>query len=364
MITADQRTTSRVLMLTADYPPTPWSGVGVAVGRLAEALERQRVRVTVLVGGPRARHLRTGSGRGPRVLPLPPTQFPVDPRSFDLIHLHSLPLAGLALELQRRFDLPLVYTVHTVIRDELEPSPQAAFWREVQDRVIAASRTVVFLCQADQQATIARNPNLETRTVVVPNGLSVPKATVIPMEGPPEEPILVFAGRFAASKGLDLLADIAPRILRTFSGSLVLAGGHGDTVGWRSVRRLMTTCSHRAKNLGWLERPVLDELFARCALVLVPSRYEPFGLVALEAMRMGAPVLAADVGGLRDVVSKGSGGRRVPGRDPRRWADQALAILHDERLRRSLKRRGPRHVRRHYGAAAMARRLCRECYAA
>lgn len=351
----------RVLVLTADYPPRVWSGIGTAVERQARALAGRGAEVTVVTpAAPR----QPPAVRGRlRVLPLGGDRFPADPARFDVVHLHSLALSELALELCRRFHLPLVYSAHTWIPDELPPGPARDFWSAVQGRVMAASRRVVFVSERCREAALARLPELAPASRVVAHGVAAPSRPHR-RGGGAGEGTLLFAGRFAGSKGLDLLAEAAPRILARHRGPLVLAGGHGDAEGERAVERLAAALPGRCRVLGWQSAARLGRLLRQAALLLVPSRWEPFGLVALEAMRVGTPVLAADVGGLGEVAAPGSGGHLVRGRDPGRWAEAALAILDDGRMHRRLSERGPRWVAERYDARALAARMIEEVYAA
>jgi glycosyltransferase involved in cell wall biosynthesis len=80
-------------------------------------------------------------------------------------------------------------------------------------------------------------------------------------------------------------------------------------------------------------------------------------MVAVEAMRMGAPVLAADVGGLPEVVTETSGGRLIRSRDPKDWCRAILELMSSPRALAALRCRGPIHVARHYDAAGLASSL-------
>ncbi len=171
---------------------------------------------------------------------------------------------------------------------------------------------------------------------------------------------MVFAGRFARTKGIDLLAMIVRRLAGRYR--FVLAGGHGDAHGHRITAALAADCGEACRVVGWLDREALDRLFAGAGLVLIPSEYEPFGLVALEAMRAGAPVLAAGVGGLVDAVGPESGGRLVYSRDPRVWCAAIDEILGTPALRRELRRRGPAYVALRHDPVRLARRLVDDVY--
>lgn len=350
----------RVMILTADYAPGSWSGIGVAVERQARALASLGIETHVLVAN-RAIDMPGASGTGPHVHQLSRQRCPVDPRQFDVVHLHSLALSELAEELRRRFDLPLVYTAHSLLRLELQESADAGLWCAVQERILTISDGVVFLSRAERLAAVAGAPELATRSYVIPNGVPAPPDSLPP---PEEEGPIVFAGRFARSKGVELLGQLIPRVLARWPGRFVLAGGHGDTAGTRIVQNIAAQFPGACRVPGWLNRNDLDALFAASAVVLVPSRYEPFGLVALEAMRAGAPVLAAGVGGLTEVVAPESGGRLVYSRDPEVWCRALLEIVSTPAVREALRRRGPQYVKAHFDSTRMAERLVAEVYSA
>lgn len=304
-------------MLTADFPPAHWSGIGIAVFHQTNALRERGVEVEVLT---RER--------------LEGVHFPLEVRRGDIVHLHSLALAELALELTRRFELPLVYTAHSLIEREL--GERAASWAALQQRVFEAADAVIFVSRAEREAA----PNVQ-RAHVVHNGVKRRADFSPPSDGLkpalrfcPAGPI-VFAGRFTRNKGLDIVLDLAESIPREF----VLAGGHGDPDLERRAA---------SRSMGWLPHDELHALFARAALVLMPSRYEPFGMVALEAMRAGAPLLASEA--LREVAMPESIVRGD-------WRDAVTQLLAQPETLRELHERGPRHVAEHFDASVLAEKL-------
>src|SRR3954465_5289348 len=109
-----ERSPVRVLVLSADYAPGALSGIGTAVATQATAVARRRVEVDVLVP---ADHPAIRS-RAPPVRAPDAGGFPPRAAGFDVVHVHSLALAELALQLRERFGLPLVYTSHASVRDE------------------------------------------------------------------------------------------------------------------------------------------------------------------------------------------------------------------------------------------------------
>lgn len=351
----------RVLILTADYAPGHWSGIGVAVESQARALAAAGLEVDVVTAAAASNEAAQAprTKNAPRVHYLNRRRFPVDGSGFDWIHLHSLRLAELALELRRRFATPIVFTVHGLVEQELGARRRSSrYWIQLQRRLLATCDKVVFLSDSERAKTVAASPRLAAKSLVIPNGLETSTAA---MTGDRRAGPMLFAGRFAPSKGIDLLARIAGPLAARHPAGLVLAGGHGAPEVQPLIRQLVD-CSPVCRCLGWLKPSVLRSWYRRASLVLVPSRYEPFGLVALEAMQCGTPVLAADVGGLREVVGAGSGGKRLASRDPATWTEAALSIVARESIWRRLSHLGPSYVARHFSIDRVAERLREEVY--
>jgi 1,4-alpha-glucan branching enzyme len=349
-----------VVLVTADYPPDVWSGIGVAVHRQASDLAALGVDVTVLFVGRRSSGLRGSNPDSNLTLlelaasdPLPEIA-----GGAAWIHLHSLALTELALELRRRTGAKLACTVHTQPWLELSDHPRRRFWLDMQARLLGECDRVVFLSAAERSSAEALFPSLAPAHVI-PNGVPPPPAQ---LPGRDARHTILFAGRFARSKGVDVLAACIQRLGRENGTRVLVIGGHGDEEGTAAVQRIARTRGGACQVEAWLSREELDDRLAHSLLVLVPSRYEPFGLIALEAMRLGAPVLAANAGGLRDTVRPGSGGLLLDSHDPRRWAEASLRLLRDPALWTSLHRQGPEFVGTHYRSSDLAARLLHDVY--
>src|SRR2546421_2322697 len=247
----------RVLILTADFPPRHWSGIGVAVGHQASALADQGIGVHVLVAARPGWPAPTLTSGRLAVRPLGAHRFPVNPYDFDLIHVHSLGLADLAIELRRRTALPLVYTAHTLLAEELAGEMEATFSQAAQQRLLRSSDQVVFLSAAERTSALVMMPELVDRSTVVPNGVPAPPtlADRSVSDGP-----IVFAGRFARSKGLELLSELVPMVVARRRTQFILAGGHGDAIGSAIAHRLGTLYRGACTITGWLDRQRVDAL--------------------------------------------------------------------------------------------------------
>jgi Glycosyltransferase len=349
----------RVLILTADIQPQNWSGIGTAVTHQVHALAQLGVEAHILtfedVSGPTP----IDQSGGIIIHTLCGQRCPIDPADFDVIHLHSLSLSELAFEMRRRFKVPLIYTAHSLLCKEVQDPLAASFWIYIQMFLLHTSDFVIFVNSADRTEALQMIPDLVDRSGVIPNGLSSVSSSLRRLSTCKQ---VIFAGRFAHKKGIDLLAQIVERLQPHTNLRFIFAGGHGDPQEEKTIQELAArypqTCSH----VGWLARESLKELFAQAALVLVPSEYEPFGMVALEAMSVGTPVLAADVGGLREVVRPGSGGRLVSSRDAHEWSCAILEVLEIPSLWAELSQRGPQYVTTHYNHLGLARQLIDNAY--
>jgi glycogen(starch) synthase len=332
----------RVLILTSDYPPCSWSGIAAAVREQALALAERGLDVHVITTAVSSDRERASSGV-PHVHHLARDRFPLEIESGDVVHLHSLALAELAIELTRRFTLPLIYTAHALL--EIELDERARDWIALQRKLFATASRVIFVSNAEARSALRLVPELAARSAVLHNAVAPPPepAHAYDAHGP-----IVFAGRFTRTKGIDLLLDVVPPILASTRARFVIAGGHGERDLHVALHALARRSPERCSITSWLDQTALETLFAQAALVLMPSRYEPFGMVALEAMRSGAPLLSSTCGGLAEIVQPGSGGITVEQLDAAAWIDAIQRLLADADLRRRLHALGPPYVARHF----------------
>ena len=283
---------------------------------------------------------------------------------YDLVHSHYW-LSGLAgLDLARRWDVPLVHMFHTlgaiknaVARGSGDTEPAERLAAEVRiaagaDRIVASN----LVERADLAWHLGADPG---RVAVIPCGVDVelfrPRA-VGPARarlGLDAEHVLLFVGRLTPIKGLETLLR-ALAVLRSDGLAakkltlLVVGGTKGDEAGSGHLRRL----AHELGVGEWVNfrgsqpQDVLPDYYAAADLCLMPSRYESFGMVALEAMASGVPVIASRAGGLAVTVQDGATGRLVPEGDVAALALAVAGLLADEPGRRALGVRAVEWARR------------------
>src|SRR5690606_24621057 len=131
----------------------------------------------------------------------------------------------------------------------------------------------------------------------------------------PGQPLILLIGRLVYEKGFQLALEAMPRVIEAVPGARFLVAGSGthEEELHRQARELGVM--EHGTFLGWIGDDVLHQLYRIADLTVVPSIYEPFGLVALESMASECPCICADTGGLREVVPHEEAGLRFPAGD-------------------------------------------------
>jgi D-inositol-3-phosphate glycosyltransferase len=291
--------------------------------------------------------------------------------SYDLIHSHYW-MSGLVAEaLQNKWQaLPVVQMFHTLghmknrvalADSERVPLERIEGERQVMafvDRIIAATPAEY----AQLHWLYGANIN---KVVTIPPGVDLDRFKPIPQNLakeqlgiPPDHRSILFAGRIEPLKGIDTLlraiALIQKRVPEAVENVCVTIIG-GDP--WspspdKEMARLQEMreeleVANIVTFLGAKEQDELPNYYSAAEMVIMPSHYESFGMVALEAMAMGTPVIASEVGGLAFLVQDGVNGFHVPSRDPEALAERIFTLLNDEECRRTLGRQAHRHAQKY-----------------
>lgn len=259
----------------------------------------------------------------------------------DALHANYW-LSGIAgHRLKHELDLPLVSTFHTLARVKAETGDQEPQRRiDAETEVIGCSDAILANCPAEANQLERLYGADPDRIEIVPPGVEHAffspgdrsgARAALPQLGPLDGPMLLFVGRIQPLKGL----DVAVRALAELddpTAVLVVVGGASGVDGRHEVERIEKLAaalglSDRVRFAAPQPHHMLSTFYRAAELVLVPSRSESFGLVALEAAACGTPVVAAAVGGLRTLVEHGRTGFLVEGRDPRVFAAYAEQVL-------------------------------------
>ena len=187
-----------------------------------------------------------------------------------------------------------------------------------------------------------RMPELAGRCSVIYNALPEPAT---PRSFADEPPTLLCVGRVTEQKGFDTAIAAMPAVRKTFPDARLVIAGDGDASdSLRELARRLNVAD-RVRMLGWTPPEDVPALIASATLVLVPSRWEPFGLVALQAGQMGRVCLAARVDGLPEVVQHDRTGIVLPPDQPMLWAEAICTMLGDRCRMAAMGREAMQYVR-------------------
>ena len=270
----------------------------------------------------------------------------------DALHANYW-LSGVAgHRLKHELDLPLVSTFHTLARVKAETGdPEPARRVRAEADVIACSDAILASCEAEADQLERLYGADRERIELVPPGVDHAFFSAGPRDGARaalhhlelgDGPVLLFVGRIQPLKGV-AVAVRALAALRRPDARLVVVGGASGTEGAMEVERIDKLIAElgvadQVRMVAPVPHHLLSTYYRAADVVLVPSRSESFGLVALEAAACGTPVVAAAVGGLRTLVEHGRTGFLVEGRDPAVFASYTKQVLESPSLAAALSR--------------------------
>src|SRR5204863_7391724 len=163
----------------------------------------------------------------------------------------------------------------------------------------------------------------------------------------PDERLVVLVGRLVYEKGFQLALEALPALIEKLDGVRFLVAGSGTHEQELREQAADLGLDAHGTFLGWIGDDVLHSLYRIADLCVVPSIYEPFGLVALEAMASGCPCIVADTGGLREIVPEDERvGLRFNGGDAEHLEVMVERLLTDKPLRERLVAEASEHVLR------------------
>ncbi len=171
----------------------------------------------------------------------------------------------------------------------------------------------------------------------------------------PDEQMILYVGRLDPEKGLPVLLDAMAQVIALCPRAKLVIVGKGQLQEQLQQQMRSLNLRDRAQFAGYLTGPTLAGAFKCADVMVVPSLYEPFGIVALEGMVNRVPVVIADSGGLGEIVEDGRTGLKVPPRNPQALAQAITRLLLDEALRRQIGQAGYEQAVVRYQWADVAR---------
>jgi D-inositol-3-phosphate glycosyltransferase len=297
-------------------------------------------------------------------------------RRYDLIHSHYW-LSGLVgLWARQAWGAPHVVTFHTLgavknrlLGLEAEPQPRLS----VESRLARDSDQILVTCRRERQHLLRWHPEAAGRVALIPCGVDLCLFRPMPRARARQElgfdarqRLILYVGRFAPEKGLErLLLSMAQLAGRTAPALLVVGGDGAQSAARQRMEALARSLGGgvRITFVGQVEQRRLPAYYSAVDALVVPSHYESFGLVALEALACGTPLAATRVGVMEELVGDGSGGALAADD-----SDEALATAIETVLRTTAGDDTARQHRRRIAAgyswsrvAAAVERLYLQC---
>ncbi|HLM27426.1 MAG TPA: glycosyltransferase family 4 protein [Thermoleophilaceae bacterium] len=368
----------RTLILSWEYPPLIEGGLARHVRKLAEGLVAEGVEVHVITRG----HEESPAEEETNCVFVHRVREPDRPwdlgefvtwiehmnadmlaagvelgdrLAFDLVHGHDWLVASAGDHLAKRFRCPFVATIHATEfgrhQGWVDKHPQS--YIHGVERWMANRAELVIACSSYMREHIADVYGLEyDRISVIPNGIDPDE--LVPVDdlqalrarfASPDQRLVLLVGRLVYEKGFQLALEAMPDLVERLGNVRFLVAGSGTAEADLRRQASELGLDPYGTFLGWIGDDVLHSLYRISDLTVVPSLYEPFGLVALEAMASGCPCIVADTGGLREIVPAGERvGLRFHGGDPAHLATMAERLLTDEVLRDRLVVEASEHV--------------------
>lgn len=375
----------KILMLTWEYPPRIVGGIARVVNDLSKRLIKDGHEVTVVT-------YREGNApyfeddKGVKVYRI--DNYMINPNNFidwimqmnfnmvakaseiianegkfDVIHAHDWLVAYAAKTLKNSYDIPIVSTIHATesgrnsgIHDETQRYINDTEW------MLTYESTEVIVNSNYMKRELQSLFGLPFEKInVVPNGININMFSGIERDydfrrqyALDNEKIILFMGRLVYEKGVQHLISAMPKILAGYHDAKLVIAGKGGMIDELKAQVNSMGISNKVYFTGYMDSKQVCKMY-KCADVSVfPSTYEPFGIVALEAMLSGTPVVVSDIGGLNEIVTHGENGMKSYAGNPNSIADSILALLYNPQLAQEVVKKAKNMVKNEYNWAKIA----------
>lgn len=250
----------------------------------------------------------------------------------EVVHAHDWLVAHPAIALAEFFDVPLVSTIHATEAGRHSGWVSGRTNRQVHsvEWWLVAESDALITCSASMRDEVNRLFSYDAADItVIHNGIDIrtwPFAARTRTSGTAE---LLFAGRLEYEKGVQDLLAALPRIRRSHPGTTLTIAGEGTQRDWLMEQARKHRVSKAVRFVGAVDHDELVTLMHRCDAIVLPSRYEPFGIVALEAAATGIPLIVSTAGGLGEAVQEPDTGLTFEPADVAGLATAVRASLSD-----------------------------------
>lgn len=369
----------KILMLTWEYPPRVVGGIARVVYDLSHTLIKDGHDVTVVT-------YRDGdvpyfeSDKGVKVYRV--DNYMINPNNFidwvmqlnfnmvakaneiiaeegkfDVIHAHDWLVAYAAKTLKNSYNMPIVATIHATesgrnsgIHDEQQRYINDTEW------MLTYEAAEVIVNSNYMKGEIQRLFGLPYDKInVVPNGVNMTSFNGVERDyifrrrfAMDNEKIILFMGRLVYEKGVQHLIAAMPKILEGYHDTKLVIAGKGGMIDELKAQAETLGISQKVYFAGYLSGKDVQKMYKAADISVFPSTYEPFGIVALEAMLSERPVVVSDIGGLNEIVQHRENGMKCYAGNANSIADSILELLYNPELCANITKKAKTKVRNEY----------------
>ncbi len=261
--------------------------------------------------------------------------------NFDVIHAHDWLVAYAAKTLKQAYSTPIVATIHAT-----EAGRNSGIQGETQKYIndtewmLTYEATEVIVNSNYMKNELQRLFGLPFEKInVVPNGVNLNIFNGIERDydfrrryAMDNEKIILFMGRLVYEKGIQHLIAAMPKVLKNYHDAKLIIAGKGGMIDELRNQVNYLGLGNKVYFTGHLSSKNVQKMYKCADISVFPSTYEPFGIVALEAMLSGNPVVVSDIGGLNEIVDHKINGMKSYAGNPNSLADSILTLLYDHKL--------------------------------
>ena len=367
----------KILMLTWEYPPRIVGGIARVVHDLSKRLIKDGHEVTVVTYRDNADVPEYENDKGVNVYRV--DNYMIHPNNFidwimqlnfnmlskateiinkeggfDVIHAHDWLVTYAAKSLKNAYDIPIVATIHATeagrnsgIHDETQRYINDTEW------LLTYEATEVIVNSNYMKNEIQRLFGLPFDKInVIPNGINLSNFTGIERDydfrrqyAMDNEKIILYVGRLVYEKGVQHLIAAMPKILSNYNDAKLIIAGRGGMMDELRAEASNLGLNDKIYFTGYLNSKQVQKMYKCADVAVFPSTYEPFGIVALEAMLAGVPTVVSDVGGLDEIVTHGVDGMKSYAGNPNSIADSVTALLYDHQLATNVSKKAKQKVK-------------------
>ena len=277
--------------------------------------------------------------------------------NFDVIHAHDWLVANAAKSIKNSYNIPLVSTIHATeagrnsgIHDETQRYINDTEW------MLTYESSEVIVNSNYMKNELQRLFGLPFEKInVVPNGVNLALFNGVERDytfrrkyAMDNEKIILFIGRLVYEKGIQHLIAAMPKILEGYHDTKLVIAGQGGMIDELKAEVEALGISQKVCFAGYLGGKDVAKMYKAADISVFPSTYEPFGIVALEAMLSENPVVVSDIGGLNEIVEHRENGMKSYAGNANSIADSILELLYDHQLCANVVKKAKTKVRNEY----------------